>query len=286
MQRLLLSAMLLIAVPHILPGQAKLSEKATTTQVVNGTTFTIEYYRPVVRGRTELFGKQVHWGEIWTPGANWATTFEFDRDVILNGHLIPKGKYSVWMITSRDSAWTFFLNKTARRFHTNRPKDTTEDIVRFPVQPTTGPAMEALLWYFPSIQRDTATLHMHWATTVVPLRMVTTPLPRLVLTAAQRKALVGDYDIERLIPKGTSASRISEEGDKLFYTVSLGTPNESKSELVAVGDNRFRRIQKVNGKEELADIEYLFKHEADGSVTFDAIMPESKELVARGKRKL
>lgn len=283
---LLLSATLLVALPHTLPGQAKLSERAITTQVVNGTTFTIEYYRPVMRGRTDLFGKQVHWGETWTPGANWATTFEFNRDVLLNGHAVPKGKYSVWLVTSKDSAWTFFLHKASRRFHTARPKaDGDSTVVRLAIHPETAPAMEALLWYFPSIQRDTATLHMHWATTVIPLRVVTTPLPRLVLTPAQRQSLVGEYDIERIIPKGTAASKITEEGEKLFYFASLGTPQESKSEFVAIGENTFRRIQKVDGKEELGDIEYVFRQADGGVVTFEAIMPESKEVVARGTRK-
>ena len=287
MRRLvLLSVLSLLALPHTLPGQAKRSERAITTQVVNGTTFTIEYYRPVMRGRTDLFGKQVHWGEVWTPGANWATTFDFNRDVILNGHSVPKGKYSVWLVTSKDSAWTFFLHKTARRFHTARPKpDSDSTVVRFAVQPVTAPAMEALLWYFPNIQRDTATLHMHWENTVIPLRVLTTPLPRLVLSPAQRQLLVGEYDIERIIPKGTASSKITEEGDKLFYTVSLGMPQESKSEFVAIGENTFRRIQKVEGKEELGEIEYVFRQGDDGVVTFEAIMPESKEVVARGTRK-
>ena len=41
--------------------------------MVNGTTITLDFSRPVARGRDSLFGGVVHWGELWTPGANWAT---------------------------------------------------------------------------------------------------------------------------------------------------------------------------------------------------------------------
>ena len=54
-------------------AQAMASEKGSVIQTVDGTTITIEYYRPVARGRTP-FPDVVHWGRMWTPGANWATT--------------------------------------------------------------------------------------------------------------------------------------------------------------------------------------------------------------------
>ena len=284
MRKLYLFVLLFVVLPQTLPAQTKLSEKATVSQWVNGTNITIEYYRPVVRGRTDLFGKQVHWGEIWTPGANWATTLEVDRDVYLNGNLVPKGKYSVWMVVAKDSAWTFFLNNKARRFHTARPKDAAEDVVRFKVQPTVGTPMDALLWYFPSIQKDTATLHMHWAATIIPLELVTTPIKRLELTAAQRHEFVGEYQIIRNTTSDTAKTIISEDGDKLIYTASAGTPNEAKSQFVAVGENAFRRIQTVDGKEQLGEIVYVFTKHPDGSMTFEVSMPETKEIIARGKR--
>ncbi len=62
-----------------------LSEHAVTAQTVAGTTITVEYYRPLARGRDSLFGKVVKWGDHWTPGANWATTIEVDHDVRRSG---------------------------------------------------------------------------------------------------------------------------------------------------------------------------------------------------------
>jgi hypothetical protein len=165
--------LLCLAMPQVVCGQVKLSEKATVSQVINGTTITIEYARPVARGRAGLFGTVVHWGETWTPGANWATTLETSRDIRLQGQRVPRGKYSVWMITARDSAWTVFLHKDARLFHTRRPRGTDDDVARFRAQPVEAPFMEALMWYFPTIQRDSAVLRMHWGTTAIDLRVDT-----------------------------------------------------------------------------------------------------------------
>src|SRR5512138_2714895 len=93
-------------------AQGMASEKGAVSQTIDGTTITIEYYRPVAHGRTP-FPDVVHWGRFWTPGANWATTLDVDRPIHLNGNAIPKGKYSVWMIPGADE-WTVVLNRDAR----------------------------------------------------------------------------------------------------------------------------------------------------------------------------
>ena len=92
---------LALAFPLAHAGAQMASEKGSVTQTVDATTITIEYSRPVARGRNP-FPDVVRWGRMWTPGANWATTFEVDKNVHLNGVDVPKGKYSVWMIPGAD----------------------------------------------------------------------------------------------------------------------------------------------------------------------------------------
>ncbi len=72
-----------VSAPAPVDAQPRGSERGVMTQRVNGTTLTVDYSRPVARGRENLFGGVVHWGEVWTPGANWATTLEVDRPVAL-----------------------------------------------------------------------------------------------------------------------------------------------------------------------------------------------------------
>src|SRR5262249_386057 len=105
-----------------------------------------------------IFGRLVPWGTLWTPGANWATTLEVDRDVRIEGHPVPRGKYSLWLIpAATPDPWTVVLSRSARRFHVVRP-DPKDDEPRFRVTPDSSPPMEMLTFSFPVVTRGSATL--------------------------------------------------------------------------------------------------------------------------------
>jgi hypothetical protein len=159
---------LLAFLPSTLRAQVRASERGTVSQTVNGATITIDYSRPSARGRDSLFGRVVHWGEVWTPGANWATTIEADRDFRLNDQPVPKGKYAIWMVVRSNGPWTVLLSDDARKFHTQRP-DTTKARVRFTVAPEQRAPVDVLTFSFPEVRRDGATLVMQWGATAIPL---------------------------------------------------------------------------------------------------------------------
>lgn len=283
MRKLLLPAMLLV-LPQALAAQIKLSEKGSVTQIVNGTTITIEYHRPVARGRESLFGKVVRWNETWTPGANWATTLEVDRDIRLNGYPVPKGKYSVWMVPAKDSAWTVFLNKKPRAWHTQRPKTTDDDVVRFKAMPELLAEMETLTWYFPHIQRDSATLRMHWGTTGVTLRINTGNMPRSIVPAADRQKYLGEYMLTWQNAAADSQKvEITEQGEKLILTYVSSNPYSA--ELMPVADLHF-----VTGYREKAEVVEVSTHpvtfqlQNDRIVSFEIHNEETKKLMARARR--
>ena len=58
------------------------SQRGSVTQTVAFTTISIEYGRPVARGRA-LFGQLVPWDSVWHPGADSATRVTFDHDVLI-----------------------------------------------------------------------------------------------------------------------------------------------------------------------------------------------------------
>ena len=101
--------------------------------MIDGTKISMTYSRPRARGRDTLFGnpKAVHWGEVWTPGANYATTFEVNRPVTLDGHAVKAGTYSVWMVVRQSGPWTMVLDPKVR-YHTD-PPDSNATQIRFPV---------------------------------------------------------------------------------------------------------------------------------------------------------
>ena len=195
MHRLPLRASLLIlALPLASGAQIRASEVGSVSQTIDGTKLTLVYSRPSVRGR-EVFGnpKMVQWDEVWTPGANWATTLDVSRDVQLGGRPVKRGTYSVWLIVHRDAPWTLLLDPQARRFHVQRP-DSTAGQVRIAVRPDSAPFTEVLTWSFPQVRANGGLLQMEWARTRIAVDITVEPSLHPELAQADAAPYLGVYD--------------------------------------------------------------------------------------------
>jgi hypothetical protein len=149
--------------------RVKPSQTGTVSQEVGSTKITLQYDRPVARGR-ELFGSLVKWGATWTPGANVATTIDLSEDVTVQSEPLAKGKYSIWSIPG-EQEWTMIFNKKDNAHHLAYP--TGEDALRVTAKPEQSAHMETLAWYFPVVGPDSTILRVHWGTTTVPLTIKT-----------------------------------------------------------------------------------------------------------------
>lgn len=69
----------------------------------------INYSSPAVKGRT-IWGELVPFGQVWRTGANEATTFEVNKDVLVNGQKLAAGKYGFFTIPSEEE-WVIIFNK-------------------------------------------------------------------------------------------------------------------------------------------------------------------------------
>jgi hypothetical protein len=143
------------------------SQAATVSQRLAGARIEIAYHRPVARGRA-LFGGLVPWGRVWTPSADSAARLTLTAPVELNGTRLGAGTYGIWMIPD-SSAWTVIVSAKAEAFHLRYPDG--EDVARLTVTPSRGEHVETLLFAFPMVDADSATLEMRWGTTVVPIRV-------------------------------------------------------------------------------------------------------------------
>ena len=179
------AALLLLSASSALraAAQVRASERARISQTVDGTTITIDYARPRMRGRSPIFGGLVHWGETWTPGANMATTLETDRDIAIDGHPVPAGRYSVWLVVAREGPWTLVLDPDAGRFHTNRPREEPGQI-RFPVAAVQAAETEVLTWSFPDVSATGTSAVMQWADRAVRLPITVSRNPPAPARAA------------------------------------------------------------------------------------------------------
>jgi len=146
---------LLAQTPTIKPSQ-----HGTVSQNVAATTITVDYNRPVARGR-ELFGSLVPYDRIWCPGADDCTIMEVSTKVTFEGQDLPAGKYSVWTEPGPEK-WVVIFNKQANAFHTRYPAG--QDALRLEVTPRTGSHMETLAFYFPAVDGHKGELALHWGT--------------------------------------------------------------------------------------------------------------------------
>lgn len=74
-----------------------LSPRDTVRATVGGATLTIDYSRPVRRGRT-LLGALIPYGEVWRTGANAATQLAASAPTVLAGVALPAGTYTLWTL--------------------------------------------------------------------------------------------------------------------------------------------------------------------------------------------
>ncbi len=232
-------------------AQVLASEHGRVSQTVDGTTITVEYYRPVARGR-ELWGGVVKWGDIWTPGANWATTIEVDRDVRLENTRLPKGKYSVWLQPQKDGDWTIMFSRRTRVLHLWPPPVDDEEL-RFKVKPEQRPHVEVLTWQFPAVQRDGAALRMNWGTTAITVHIWIEPSQPTMLTAEQRSQYVGGWVVTTNAVDARAASvtrvEIVEANGVLRLKGALMERDfDSEIELNAIGGDQFHPKYYRTGK--------------------------------------
>jgi hypothetical protein len=166
---ILIFALLTLAPQAHAQQRIRRSQEAFVRQKIADTWVEIHYRRPDARGR-DLFGALVPWGRPWTPGADTATAITISTDVQVEGHTLPRGSYSIWMIPDSTGPWTVIFSKATPVFHLPYPGP-AQDQLRVQVTPSQGPPMESLIFYFPNVDGQDATLVMHWGTTGIPLRL-------------------------------------------------------------------------------------------------------------------
>ena len=164
------------AVPNGYTKKAVVSEQVGLTQV------TITYHRPAVKGREgKIWGGIVHKGFIdqgfgngkpapWRAGANENTVIEFDQDVKIEGQLLPKGRYglfiafdpseSIVIFSKRSDAWGSFFY------------DEKEDALRVKVKPQPiDNNVENLKYEFSNQTPNSVVVALAWEKLSIPFKI-------------------------------------------------------------------------------------------------------------------
>ncbi|MBK7007188.1 MAG: DUF2911 domain-containing protein [Saprospiraceae bacterium] len=71
------------------------SPSATVSQVIGLSKVTVEYSRPMLKGRQMVGSKLIPYGQIWRTGANKITNLTLSHDMAIEGKSIKAGTYGL-----------------------------------------------------------------------------------------------------------------------------------------------------------------------------------------------
>lgn len=252
-------ALLLLNIPVIsqVPYNGALpngyTKKASVSEQVGLTNISISYHRPAVNGRHgKIWGGVVHQGFIkqgfgsgnpapWRAGANENTVIEFDNEVKIEGHLLPKGKYGFFIAYDSTESTIIFSRQTdgwGSFFY-----DEKHDVLRVKVKPQVqDKTVETLKYEFINQTSNAATISLSWEKLAIPFRVEVDLLKQqfeaLVsesqnprgftsqgLNIAANWCLQNNYQLEKGLSWASLATGASFPGDPTFFPALVTKAN-------------------------------------------------------------
>ena len=116
----LLVLSLCLAVVGLAPAAAQdrpASPEGMASTQIGDAWIDITYSRPILRGRTGIFGSGDEYGQVlnaqgpvWRAGANMTTRLKTGADLMIGDTTVPAGEYSLF-IELKEGAWTAIISK-------------------------------------------------------------------------------------------------------------------------------------------------------------------------------
>ena len=146
--------------PNAKGDTSKRSIKSAAVGKIGDANIIINYHSPGVRGRM-IWGGLVPYNDVWVTGAHNATNIEIDKDFIVAGTAIPKGKYAIFTIPVKDE-WTIIINKNWNQ-HLTDDYLQQEDIVRIKLKPEQlNENVERLQYFIEDKKNDKGMIAVAW----------------------------------------------------------------------------------------------------------------------------
>ncbi len=198
-RRALISLLLAAVAPALaaLPARAELtlprpSPKATVSQTVGVTDFTVSYSRPGVKGR-RIWGGLVPYDQVWRTGANEATTFQCSDEVTIGGKTLPAGTYAVYT-SPTPSEWTVIFS-TDKEAWGSFEYTAAHDVLRFTEKPKVAPHQEWMSFSFENLGTEGCDLVLRWenVAVTVPIHVETVAKAMANIQAAMGTLAADDW---------------------------------------------------------------------------------------------
>ena len=150
MKKIINTILLVLAVALSVPACAqnnkpRVSPPESVSGMIDKASITINYSSPSVKGR-KIWGALVPYDTVWRAGANEATTFQTDKDLVIGNQILPAGKYSFFVIPSRTGQCVAIFNKVANQWGAFK-YDKSQDQLRVNVGARMVDGMQEMLVY-------------------------------------------------------------------------------------------------------------------------------------------
>jgi hypothetical protein len=137
----------------------QLSVRDTMQAQIGNVMFTVDYSRPLLRGR-KLLGDVIPYDRVWRTGANAATQFTTSSSIKIAGMQVPAGTYTLWTIPHKDGV-DLIVNKQTGQWGTEYNGSRNLGTAKMSAQAAITPVEEFTISIVPG---DTShgTLVMEW----------------------------------------------------------------------------------------------------------------------------
>ncbi len=141
-------------------GMKQLSVRDTARATIGAATLSVDYGRPLARGRV-LLGNIMPFDEVWRTGANAATQFTTSAPITLAGMRLAAGTYTLWTVPRKGGHADLIVNKQSGQWGTEY--DEKLDLGKAPllVDSTNSPVEKFAISIAPAGTRK-GTLVLEW----------------------------------------------------------------------------------------------------------------------------
>jgi hypothetical protein len=164
-------------------GKWVVEKEGAAPRYREGKWIVVDYGRPILRGRTDIFGSGADYGKkvnddgpVWRAGANQTTRFKTEAPLVVAGKTLAAGEYSLF-VDLKPGAWTLIFSNQPHQTKYD-PNNKTEtfgaynydpkfDVLRVPMTTSTGAlSIDQFTIAFVDMTQQGGTLAMAWERTV------------------------------------------------------------------------------------------------------------------------
>ena len=174
----------LISLPATAQPRSPRGQAATQTGAGFAKWVSVDYSRPILRGRTGIFGDGEAYGQkvnagapVWRAGADMSTRLKTEVDLVLGRTTLPAGEYSLFIELKSATEWNLIVSnhKAQERYNPDDKEaiwgaygyDASNDVLRMPMQVgALANSIDELTYVFSDVTEAGGALALVWENTI------------------------------------------------------------------------------------------------------------------------